>query len=219
MKIASCLRPRAERLLDEPDEAFGRFADIGLADQRQFGAVGAHDSRTEAQADIDGVREDGFARTRGCHEDIDHQGPLAAAGGIIGPDAAVGPAEQHASALPGRRRAIPWQHRQRVAEQRQGGVRRRRQRQTGGAAHHAFQRIADDRGRFRVAPTLDALRQCGYPAAQLRWLLDRRPGREAGAQLTLMWFSSARACLRKANARRRSALPGNIDRKLTRRCP
>ena len=173
---------RAERLLDEPHEAFGRFADIGLADERQFGAVGAHDSRTEAQADIDGVGEDGFARTRGCHEDIDHQGPLAAAGGIIGPDAAVRPAEQHASGLPGRRRAIPWQHRKRVAEQRQGRVRRRRERQTGGAAHHALQRIADDRGRFGVAPTLDALRQCGYPAAQLRCLLDRRPGREACAQ-------------------------------------
>ena len=132
-KIASCLRCGPSASWMSRTKPSADLADIRLADQRQLGAVGAHHGRAEAQADIDGVGEHGFARTGWCHEDIDHQRPLASAGRIIGPDAAVRPAEQHAAALPGRRRAVPWQHRQRVAQQGEGRVGGRRQRQTGRA--------------------------------------------------------------------------------------
>ena len=64
------------------------------------------------------------------------------------------------------------------------------------------------------------------PQPSMRWLsvdMRRRSlcGSSTGAQVakdarrrTAMWFSFSRASRRKAKARRKSALPGNIDRKL-----
>ena len=116
--------------------------------------------------------------------------------------------------LPGRRRAVPGQHRQRVAQQGQGGVRGRRQRQAGRRAHRPLERIADHRRRLGVAPALDTLRSASTSAAAACAAPRPAPrSRNEARRRTAMWFSFSRASRRNAKARRRSALPGNIDRK------
>ena len=165
---------RAECLLDQPHEALGGLPDIRLADQRQLRAVGSHHGRAEAQPDIDRIGQHRFARTGRGDEDVDNQRALASAGGVIGPDAAVRAPEQHAAAVPRRRRAVPGEHRERVAQQREGGVCGRCQGQTWRRAHRALKGVADYRGCFGVAPALDALRQA-WTSAGAAW----RPPRPA----------------------------------------
>ena len=151
--------PRPERFLDQADKPFRALANVGLADQRQFCALRAEHGGGEAQPDVDRVGEYGFAGARRGDENVHDQRAFAAPGGIVRPDTAVRPPEQHAAALPRRGGAVPRQHQQRVAEQSKGRVGGRGQSQPGGRAHHSFKRVADDSGRLGVAPALDPLRQ------------------------------------------------------------
>ena len=173
---------RAERLLNETDEAFRRTPDIRLADQRQLGAVAAESGRGQAQPDIDRVGEHALARAWGRHEDVDDERALPPACGVVAPDAAIGPAEQHAALFPWRGGAVPRQECEGVPEKGERGIGGGRQGKAGHAAHGGFERIADHRCGLAVAPCLDALSKGRGIPAQPRVVLDGRPGGEAGAQ-------------------------------------